>query len=77
MDAAAVEQPDFDLVPSLQNIEAAFRAVPKTKAHGLDCLPAELFSSLPGEVARLFAPLYMKATLTCVQPTQWAWRHPL
>ena len=68
VDIAEVE---FGLVPSLQEIEEVLRAVPKAKAHGLDCLPAELFSSLPTETARLFAPLFMKATLTCTQPSQW------
>ena len=41
------------------------------KAHGLDNLPAELFKSMPGALAKLYCPLYTKAALTCQQPAQW------
>ena len=64
-------EPDFSVAPTLQEIEAAFRSVPKAKAHGLDRLPAELFRALPAQLAKLFCPLYAKASLTCLQPAQW------
>ena len=63
--------PDFSVVPTLTEIEAAFRAVPAMKAHGLDNLPAELFKSMPGALAKLYCPLYTKAALACQQPAQW------
>ena len=63
--------PEPSLLPTVRDIEQVFRNIPAGKAHGLDCLPAELFRSVPAAAASVFAPLFAKATLTCRQPAEW------
>ena len=64
-------EPDPEALPTIQEIEAVFRSVPAGKAFGLDCLPPELFKAAPTQMAQIFCPLYTKASLTCLQPSQW------
>ena len=63
--------PDAHVLPTLSEIETAFREVPSMKAHGLDNVPPELFNAVPSMAAKLYCPLYVKAALACQQPLQW------
>ena len=62
---------DLSLIPSFLDVELQFRKVRCGTAAGLDGLPPELFRAAPQEMARLFHPLMVKATLCIAQPIQW------
>ncbi|CAE7660424.1 unnamed protein product [Symbiodinium sp. CCMP2592] len=58
-------------IPSLQDVERAFRAAPRKKSPGLDCICGEMLSAAPAEAASIVWPLFVKAAVQVCQPTQW------
>ena len=71
--STAAEDLTFDLaaLPTLFEIEQAFRSMVSGKACGLDLLPPEVFKANPQKLARAYLPLMMKSCLQLVQPLAW------
>ena len=62
---------NWDMVPSLQEVEEVFRNQALGKASGYDAIPGELLKACPTALARLYQPLYVKASLSICRPLQW------
>ena len=73
--ACRYEAEDFglqwDMAPSLLEVEESFRRQPVGKAAGLDGLPSEIMKASPTHLARLYQPLFAKSSLTICRPLQW------
>ena len=66
-----IDELDPSVLPSLREVEHAFRTTASHKAFGLDCLPPEIFAANPAVLASLYLPLFAKCALRCYQPSQW------
>ncbi|CAE7839222.1 unnamed protein product [Symbiodinium sp. CCMP2592] len=60
-----------DHVPSIVELETAFRAAPRRKSPGLDNICGEMLLAAPAEPAKMWWPLFIKATTRICQPVQW------
>ena len=58
-------------LPTICEIEQAFRTMTPGKSCGLDLLPPEIFKSCPQQLAQAYLPLMMKSCLRLVQPLAW------
>ena len=68
---ASSDEIDDGAVPTLWEVEEAFRTTASHKAFGLDALPPEVFKANPVLLGRLYMPLFMKCALHARQPSQW------
>ena len=64
-------EPDLMALPSLGEIETAFRGTKCHKSPGLDMLHGEVLHKVPGRMAAAALPLFLKAAMHRVQPIQW------
>ena len=64
-------EPDVSALPTLDEIERAFRATQKNKATGLDLVPGDVLRKLPGRMAAAYFPLMLKSAVNLRQCIQW------
>ena len=64
---------DWDIreIPSLLDVEQAFRAAPRRKSPGLDSITGEMLRASPSAAAKVLWPLFAKAAAHISQPVQW------
>jgi len=62
---------DPQAIPSFPSTVARYAHTKNNKAAGEDSIPGDLFKAAPHEMARIFHPLEVKATITGQQPLQW------
>ena len=58
-------------MPSVGEIEAGIRRIPRGKAMGLDMIPGEALQACPSQFALSLHPLFLKAVCGIQQPVQW------
>ena len=59
------------LVPARSHLRAAYVKLKRGTGHGEDAIPNEAFIAAPDEMAALFHPIWMKATLRLQHPVLW------
>ncbi|CAE7599718.1 GIP [Symbiodinium sp. CCMP2592] len=61
----------FEDVPTLSELEAAFRSTQLHRAFGVDAIPAEALHAAPGMAARAFFGVVLKSFMRVEEPIQW------